>query len=67
MDTLICYFCGGHEFMVVEFRNTRNVKVSHEEIDLICQNCGLVMFTIRGRAEYTQKVPKTAKKRWLRR
>jgi uncharacterized Zn finger protein len=65
MNTVKCYHCGNTEFTVVEFRNNEHYTVSREEVDLICQKCGHVMYSVSGELEKVQ-TPYTWKRKFWR-
>lgn len=66
MNELICHRCGSHEFIAIEFRNTRfnKILVGKEMVDLICKKCSIVVWNIEGRADASallKKLPKIMK------
>jgi len=52
MKDLKCYLCGNAKLVAIKFN-----AESGESLDLVCMDCGLVVYSIHGHVETVQKVP----------
>jgi hypothetical protein len=52
MKELKCYLCGNSKLVALKFNGE-----SKESVELVCTDCGLVVYNIDGHVENVQKIP----------